>query len=75
MTTGALRRTRRSVLVDGRCTACGACLATCPTGALLPAPLHPTVVARLCTGCGECVEICPRGAITEFELPDMASAR
>jgi ferredoxin len=54
-----------SVAVDDRCTACGACLATCPTQALLPAPLRPVVVAARCTGCLECVEICPRAALTE----------
>ncbi|HEX3567003.1 MAG TPA: 4Fe-4S binding protein [Acidimicrobiales bacterium] len=54
-----------SVAIDDRCTACGACLATCPEHALRPAPRRPVVVAARCSGCGECVEICPRGAITE----------
>jgi NAD-dependent dihydropyrimidine dehydrogenase PreA subunit len=52
-----------TVVVDDRCTACGACLWTCPRQALLPAPLRPVVVDERCTGCLECVEICPRGAI------------
>lgn len=47
----------------GRCTACGACLLTCPEGALLPARGAPFVVAGRCTGCLECVEICPVDAI------------
>lgn len=67
-TVTSVRHISWSVHVDERCTACGACLATCPTTALLPAPRHPVVVAGRCTGCGECVEICPRGAITECEL-------
>ena len=50
--------------VDDRCTACGACLWTCPTRALLPAPRRPEIVAARCTGCLECVEVCPRGALT-----------
>ena len=54
-----------TVVIDDRCTACGACISTCPTTALLPAPLRPSVVDNRCTGCLECVEICPRGAISE----------
>ncbi|MGH9109590.1 MAG: indolepyruvate ferredoxin oxidoreductase subunit alpha [Acidimicrobiales bacterium] len=54
-----------TVVIDDRCTACGACLVTCPTLALLPAPGRPMVVDERCTGCLECVEICPRGAISE----------
>jgi MinD superfamily P-loop ATPase len=60
-----VRPTPWSVAVDDRCTACGACLSTCPEHALLPAPRRPVVVAARCSGCGECVEICPRGAITD----------
>jgi Pyruvate/2-oxoacid:ferredoxin oxidoreductase delta subunit len=55
-----------TVVVSDRCTACGACLATCPTRALLPAPMRPVVVGDRCTGCLECVEICPRAAIEEL---------
>jgi NAD-dependent dihydropyrimidine dehydrogenase PreA subunit len=51
--------------IDYRCTGCGACLATCPTGALLPAPRRPAVVPERCTGCWECLEVCPAGAISE----------
>ncbi len=47
------------------CTACGACIVTCPERALLPAPGRPVVVAALCTSCGECIEICPRGSLVE----------
>ena len=49
--------------ISHRCTACGACLATCPEHALLPAPDRPSVLLLRCTGCGDCVEICPRDAI------------
>lgn len=53
------------VAVDGRCTACGACLVTCPTRALLPAPGRPMVVEDRCTGCLACIEVCPRDALSE----------
>ncbi|MHB1987877.1 MAG: 4Fe-4S binding protein [Acidimicrobiales bacterium] len=47
------------------CTACGACILTCPEQALVTAPGRPEVVVRRCSSCGECIEICPRGAIVE----------
>jgi ferredoxin len=53
------------LLVLDTCTACGACLLTCPERALLPAARRPEVVASRCTSCGECIEICPRGALVE----------
>ena len=49
--------------ISSACTACGACLRTCPERALRPAPQRPVVIATRCTSCGECVEICPTDAI------------
>jgi electron transport complex protein RnfB len=54
-----------TVAIDDRCTACGACIATCPERALLPARKKPDVVDSLCTACGACIEVCPRGAVNE----------
>ena len=54
-----------TVAVTESCTACGACLLTCPERALVAAPGRPDVVAERCTGCLACVEICPRDAIEE----------
>jgi NAD-dependent dihydropyrimidine dehydrogenase PreA subunit len=49
-------------LISDECTACGACLLTCPEQAFVAAvPL--TVRMDRCTDCGECVEVCPRDAI------------
>lgn len=56
-----------ALTIDDACTACGACLLTCPTHALRPVPGRPEVRAGRCTGCGECVEICPADAITLTE--------
>lgn len=50
--------------ISSACTACGACLLTCPERALRPAPQRPVVVESRCTSCGECMEICPADAIT-----------
>ena len=54
-----------TVVIDERCTACGACLVTCPERALLPAPRRPLVVDQRCTTCLACVEVCPVDAIAE----------
>jgi NAD-dependent dihydropyrimidine dehydrogenase PreA subunit len=51
-----------SYLVLDSCTACGACLLTCPEHAfVVGVPLQ--VRSDRCTDCGECVEICPADAI------------
>jgi ferredoxin len=52
-----------TVAVASACTACGACLATCPTGALLAAPGRPAVVDARCVDCLACVEVCPVDAV------------
>ena len=57
-----------TVRITETCTACGACLATCPERALLRAPKRPSVVDAACTGCWACIEICPAGAIVEADL-------
>lgn len=62
------------VRVTESCTACGACLLTCPEHALRPRPPGDSAVAvaplivreDLCTGCGECIEVCPADAIEEI---------
>lgn len=54
-----------SVAVTDGCTACGACLATCPTGALRPAPRRPVVVDERCISCLACIEVCPRDAVVQ----------
>lgn len=60
-----MSRPAHAVTIDARCTACGACLATCPEAALVPAPKRPFVVVERCTTCLACVEVCPAGAISE----------
>jgi len=52
-----------TVTVASTCTACGACLVTCPERALRPAPRRPAVIDSLCTDCLACLEVCPVDAI------------
>ena len=50
------------------CTACGACLLTCPEHAIVVGlPLR--VRDDRCTSCGECVEVCPADAVLEVPSP------
>jgi len=58
-----------TVTVDEGCTACGACLVTCPERALLVAPKRPATIDSRCTGCLACIEICPRDALTVEPSP------
>ena len=58
--------------ISDRCTACGACLATCPETALLPAPGRPVVARDRCTDCMECLEVCPAGAIEAMAIQTVA---
>ncbi len=55
-----------TVRVGPACTACGACIVTCPTAALVPAPGRPVVFDRRCTDCLACVEVCPADAVVEW---------
>ena len=49
-------------LILDSCTACGACLLTCPEHAIVAAiPLQ--VRTDRCTDCNECVEVCPADAV------------
>jgi precorrin-8X/cobalt-precorrin-8 methylmutase len=57
-----------TVTVATTCTACGACLVTCPERALVPAPRRPAVLDSLCTDCLACLEVCPVDAIIPLDL-------
>jgi precorrin-8X/cobalt-precorrin-8 methylmutase len=52
-----------TVTIAATCTACGACLVTCPERALRPAPRRPAVIDALCTDCLACLEVCPVDAV------------
>jgi len=47
------------VIRKGNCSFCGACMASCPTFALLPAGEEPSLKG-LCIACQLCYESCPR---------------
>jgi ferredoxin len=58
-----LRANKTYALVDRqRCTGCGLCQRSCPTGAITVSSVAHVDKSK-CVGCGICVESCPRGAI------------
>ena len=54
-----------SYIFTADCTACGACLLTCPEHAIVVG-LPLSVREDRCTSCGECVEVCPADAVLEL---------
>ena len=57
-------RTRKPVLVEGKCNLCGLCASLCPEGVLVAAKetgWQPDL--DQCKGCGICAYECPRDAI------------
>jgi uncharacterized Fe-S center protein len=45
------------------CTACGACVAHCPSGAIAVADAKARIAPELCIGCADCIVVCPEGAV------------
>ncbi len=46
------------------CIACGACIDSCPMGAIVEGGAGYTITAD-CIDCGACSDSCPMGAIVE----------
>ena len=51
-----------ALTVSSVCVACGACVDTCPVGAISMAD-KAVVDASACVDCGACEGVCPTGAI------------
>jgi len=50
-------------VVTDECLACGACLAECPSNAIIEGDIYS--ISEECVECGACVDVCPTGAIQE----------
>ena len=57
-----------------RCTGCGRCLETCPTGALYLVEGEIALDETLCNECGACVPVCPAEALAVVERVDLPVA-
>jgi len=51
-------------VIDDSCIACGACVADCPTDAIIEGDIY-TIEADKCIDCGACVASCPVGSPKE----------
>jgi ferredoxin/nitroreductase len=64
-----------TIEISDKCTACGACVDSCPMGTLsfesgASKSRRPIIVdASICILCGQCIAICPRDAISNDHLP------
>lgn len=52
-------------VISDECLACGACLDTCPVGAISEGDGKMVISADDCIDCGACEDACPVGAISE----------
>ena len=65
MNPNPIRISRRAVVREDTCVACGCCVKVCPLGAI---QVWKGVAARVdtdrCVGCGKCAGECPAGTIS-----------
>jgi ferredoxin len=58
------------------CAGCGACIDSCPSGAISLQAKIATIDRQRCNECQACIEVCPTGAITaDAILPVPTTAR
>lgn len=46
------------------CTACGTCVAHCPSGAIAVIDAKAVIDQEVCIGCADCIVVCPEGTVT-----------
>ncbi len=52
-------------VITDECTACGTCVDSCPSEAILEGDPIYKIDQDACVECGQCVEACPVSAIKE----------
>ncbi len=67
-----MKAKRKAVVNRDVCVSCGACMATCPLGAIsTPNGVYAVVDEDKCVGCGKCSRICPSGCIEIVERTEI----
>ncbi len=61
------REERELAFSESKCTGCGRCYGTCPTGALIDEVGRASVDFGKCTHCGQCISSCLPGALHMYE--------
>ena len=51
--------------ITDECTACGSCVDSCPSEAIVEGEEKYRIDPELCVDCGTCVDACPVSAIAE----------
>jgi len=55
-------------IISEKCTGCGACVETCPNGALQLVDGLAVLEQAACTQCQACIDACPEDAITAVDI-------
>lgn len=62
----SVKERKKAWVQPAQCVACGACVGSCPRGAIrVVKGVFAQVDPALCVGCGKCMGICPAGAIRQ----------
>lgn len=62
---GTVRKTRKALVDQTSCVACGCCVKVCPLSAIqVVKGITAQVDKGRCVGCGKCAKECPASVIT-----------
>ena len=69
MNPNPIRISRRALVREDTCVACGCCVKVCPLGAIaIDRGIKAVVDKAKCVGCGKCAKECPASVIEIQEV-------